>query len=289
MVSLPQRGFGRLVIETFPGFKKIYEIESIGCAVSCWGRGWVSAETFERNCFWIEDFIIDRQSDYNSIHEFASLLASEMNNNENIPLISPPTNRHNLHPWLYGTSGAHVVGYVDFDGGQLPVLYHVHNGISQVFDTIDPTIVNANYDLSPERVRARFDNGEWPLHRNGDFMMYAVLDAMLNDLFSNLRRTMLPTGDMFTIPEPRNFGRNELRSYSNYIAFWIKLVRDIHRLSNLPNSIGGSVQITTVTSEEINQIQIEDEVDLLNFRLISGEISLERYNEIITRISSSSE
>ncbi|MHA1286882.1 MAG: hypothetical protein ACTSPB_05700 [Candidatus Thorarchaeota archaeon] len=155
--------------------------------------------------------------------------------------------------YIHGTSGVHVVGYEQHEQMHIPILYHVHNGISQFFDGIDPSIVNANYDLSPETVLNNWENNEWPLHRNGDFMMYATLDAMLNDLFENLRRVRLPTGAMFNIPEPRNFGDMEIPTYSNYIAFWIKLVSDIHRLSNLPNSIGGQIQITTVTPEEINQ------------------------------------
>lgn len=280
VLSIVESGRRGLLITPHPGFQKIYPIESINCAISCWGEGWTDVTSFDTNQFWISTFIEENEGEYTNIHEFAVLLANTINDRRDNPL-TIPNNMNQLHHWRYGTVGAHLTGYIDTDGGLFPALYHIHNGISERFNDINPSIVNPNFDLPPALVQELFSRGVWPLHRNGDFSMYATLDAMINGLFDNLRRVILPTGDMFEIPSDRGFG-TILSAYVHYIAFWIKIVRDIFRLSTLPNTVGGAVQICTITEGgNIRFIPVEDPIELLNYRLAVGEISSDQYSRIM--------
>ena len=286
MMTTIQPGLNRPIIETIPGYRKIYQIPSIHAGVSCWGRGWIDEENLSSNEFWIGRWISENEGEYSSIQDFVNLLQIELNRRVN-PL-EIPMNMNALNIWRYGNVGAHVAGLVELRGRPVPTLYHVHNGMSERFSDIDPREVNANHDLPPDQVTRLFDGGIWPLHRNGDFWMYAVLDSMLGDLFRNLQRVELPTGDMFELPSVSNFGL-PLPTWSRYLAFWIGLVRDILRLSNHPNSIGGEIQILNITIDgELREIPIENPREILNSRLSSGEISIRDYEMILSRISNGS-
>lgn len=144
-----------------------------------------------------------------------------------------------------GTIGFHLAGYVEHEGRRLPTFYHIHNGISQALQArgiqIDARRVNANHDFPPRPLR----QGEFYTTRNGDFQMYALMNQQLRILFDNLRR------QGFRIPNHQSMDESPLRARAEYLRFWIKMVSEIYRLSNIFPGIGGEVTTLTILHQNI--------------------------------------
>ena len=136
----------------------------------------------------------------------------------------------------YGTIGFHLAGFVEHEGRKVPILYHIHNGISENYDDIDPYIVNANLDWTPEKILKKWSEGGFGGLRNGDFQPYAILSAYLSEFFGVLRENIRIKGEPFQIPFPND----NLDSWAEFLRFEIRLVSEIYALSShsstLPNN-----------------------------------------------------
>lgn len=148
--------------------------------------------------------------------------------------------------YRYGKRGFHLAGFVEYEGNPVPTLYHIHNGQSETTPDINPRIINANYDLPPERVLEFFAHSAFPYLRNGDFFLYADLFDSLQGAFGNFRNLLRDVYDEpFHFPDPSKFS-SVAEAYSEFVRFWIRLVRDVYALSNVPETIGGEISVLSI-------------------------------------------
>jgi len=124
----------------------------------------------------------------------------------------------------------------------LPILYHIHNGQSEIYKEIDPYIVNANLDWTPERVLEKWGEGHFGGLRNGDFLPYAILSSYLSQFFRTLGNELRINGAPFQIPFPPD----SLDAWAEFLRFEIRLVSKIYTLSNYPPIIGGRIITLTI-------------------------------------------
>jgi hypothetical protein len=219
------------------GGKKVFPIPKIRAGISFWGDANVGdSTTFE----WISNFIYSHRSQYNNIHDFAALLQDELRNV--VPELSDPES--SLY-YRYGRRGFHVAGFTDYKGQMVPTFYHVHNGLSETNPKINPRIINANHDFPPEKVSQLFSEGKVPYVRNGEFIMYLLLFDNLYKSFKQFESVLREEFRPFTFPDTTKFS-NRLEAYTEFIRFWIKLVRDVYALSNVPEIIGGDVMVLSI-------------------------------------------
>lgn len=222
------------------GFRKVHWIPKIQAGVSCWGTG----ITEDNNCvtdFWLSDFITSNVVQCNTIHDFAILLQDELR--KKIPEISAPEGSIEFR---YGNSGFHLAGFLEYKKRKIPTFYHIHNGQSEVFPDIEPRIVNANQDFPPERVSKLFSKGIAPHVRNGDFFVYSTLFQHLQELFDQLEKELKIGDEPFRLPDYKKFA-SPLEAYAEFVRFWIRIVRDMYALSNVPEIISGDISILAIT------------------------------------------
>jgi len=229
---------GRKRRRILTGAVKILQIPKIKAGISYWGEGNIGSETTD---VWLSDFVFSNKDRYNNIHDFANLLQNELR--ELVPELTEP---EDSLEYRYGKRGFHLAGFVEHEGKPTPTLYHIHNGQSETTKGINPRIINANYDLPPERVLKHFSQHQSPYVRNGEFLLYAVL-------FDNLLKAFRQLGDLlrkvhetpFVFPDKTKFS-DPLEAYSEFVRFWIRLVRDTYALSNLPEIIGGDISVLSI-------------------------------------------
>jgi len=222
------------------GAKKLQVIPKLNAGISIWGQGSirVGADILQMDT-WIENFIVEREDDYESLDDFANLLATEIRN-----FIQPiDVSQHPL-----GTVGFHLAGFIDYQGSPIPTFYHIHNGQSQALAargiTVNPTIVNANHDLPPNIVRQMLLSGRSAIIRNGDFTIYAALFQHIDTFLRNLSRYR-----NLTIPHSR-----DLRERAEWLKFQIRTMSELYRLSNLHlPTIGGKIDVLLLTPQGIDE------------------------------------
>lgn len=230
---------GRKRMRILTGCTKTLWIPKIKAGISYWGDGNIDNVTTD---VWLSDFIFSRRDQYNNISDFAVLLQDELR--ELVPKITEPKGSME---YRYGKKGFHLAGFVEHGGKPVPTLYHIHNGQSETNSEIDPTIINANCDFPPEIVLTHFSKSEIPNLRNGDFFLYATLFDNLRISFrqcGNLVEKI--TGSPFVFPDLSKFS-DRLDGCSEFVRFWIRLVRDVYALSNLPESIGGDILVLSIS------------------------------------------
>lgn len=229
---------GRRRRRILTGVRKVYSIPKIHAGVSCWGTGTIGNYTTD---VWLSDFIASHENQYNTIHDFAILLQDELRNL--VPEISAP---EGSLEYRYGNRGFHLTGFVEHQGRPVPTFYHIHNGQSEVYPNINPRIINANQDFPPQRVSELFSQGIAPHVRNGSFFLYSALFHNLYELFTQLEDRLRTEDRSFRFPDPDKF-TNRLDAYVEFVRFWIRLVRDIYALSNLPEIIGGEILVLSIS------------------------------------------
>jgi hypothetical protein len=220
------------IYRVYFGVTKLRPVPKLQSGISFWGEGKIGDIDTD---VWLSDFINRTETNYKSLTDFTSLLRDELREN-----IKPITDPQNLR---YGTIGFHVAGYVDHKGNRVPTFWHVHNGQSEVYDNIDPTIVNANNDLPPDVVQQYITdistkgNEDWQSIRNGDFLtVYAPFIAVMNALQDYLKKNAKV-----------NIPTKSLKGRAEYLAFQVRTIRDLYALSeDLLPSIGGNVAVLTI-------------------------------------------
>jgi hypothetical protein len=225
---------------TYTDARKLQKIPQLNAGISWWGEGIIDGIFAD---LWLERFIRDNSAE--SLEEFAISLQNELRRlGFTIPEDASTSTLRD------GTIGFHLAGFVEYNNRRIPSLYHIHNGRSIYYRTVDPHIVNANHDFPPLRVIEHWSNREWPGLRNGDYRPYAVLSNYLAGFFRQLHGNpdmCTAGGDRFQIPYPLN-----LETISEFLRFNIRLVKDIYDLSNYPLIIGGRVTTLTITEDGIH-------------------------------------
>jgi hypothetical protein len=230
---------GRKRKRILTGGTKTLWIPKINAGISYWGEGNIGDVTTD---VWLSDFIFSHEDQYDSISDFAILLQDELR--PFVPEISEP---EGSVEYRFGKRGFHLGGFIEHEGKPLPTFYHIHNGQSETTSNINPRIINANYDLPPERVLYHFAKSESPYVRNGEFFLYTALFQNLRIAFRQFEDLLRKaTGSPFIFPDLTKFS-DPLEAYSEFVRFWIRLVRDVFALSNLPEIIGGDISVLSIS------------------------------------------
>lgn len=220
------------------GIKTLW-IPKIKAGISYWGEGNIDDVTTD---VWLSDFVFSHQDQYNNISDFAILLQDELRK-----LVPEMTEPEDSIEYRFGKRGFHLAGFIEHEGKPLPTFYHIHNGQSETAPRINPRIINANYDFPPEKVLKHFSKSEFPYVRNGEFFLYTAL-------FDNLQTAFRQFGDLlrkasgspFIFPDLTKFS-DRLEGCSEYSRFWIRLVKDVYALSNLPEIIDGDISVLSIS------------------------------------------
>ncbi|MCJ7559258.1 hypothetical protein MUO79_01405 [Candidatus Bathyarchaeota archaeon] len=220
------------------GGRKIFPIPKIHAGLSFWGDAIIgNSTTFE----WISNFIYSRENQYNDIHDFAILLQNELRT-----VVPELTEAEGTREYRYGKRGFHLAGFVKHEGQSVPTFYHIHNGQSETTPNINPRIINANHDKPPQKILEHFSRSEVPYVRNGDFFLYAELFDKLYSSFKKWSGELTIDGRPFVFPDSKKFV-TALDAFSEFVRFWIRLVRDVYALSNLPEIIGGDISVLSIS------------------------------------------
>ena len=227
------------------GYRKVYKIQKINAGISCWGTGKVGEF---RTDIWLPDFISSRESEYDSLHSLAILLQDELRD-----LVPEITASKETVEYRYGNRGFHLAGYTEHKGSQVPTFYHIHNGQSEIYPKINPRIMNANHDLPPQEVLDLFTKNIAPHVRNGDFIFYSFLFNTLSELFNTFYQRVRIGDTPFVFPNIPRF-EEPLEGYSEFVRFWIRLVRDVYALNNVPEVIGGNISILSIAPDGVMKL-----------------------------------
>jgi len=231
--------FGRKKRRILTGGTKTLWIPKIKAGISYWGEGNIKDVTTD---VWLSDFIFSHKDQYSNINDFATLLQDELRTL--VPEIGEP---EGSLEYRFGKRGFHLAGFIEYEGKPVPTFYHIHNGQSETTPNINPRIINANCDLPPEKVLNHFAKSEFPYIRNGEFFLYTALFKNLLIAFRQFEELLgKATGAPFIFPEVTKFS-DPLEAYSEFVRFWIRLVRDVFALSNLPEIIGGDISVLSIS------------------------------------------
>jgi hypothetical protein len=227
------------IYRVYFGATKLRPIPKLQAGISWWGEGKIGGVDTD---VWLLDFIHRNEAQYNTLRQFAILLRNQLR--EQIRPI-PTTDGEALR---YGSIGFHLAGFTRRQNSLLPTFWHIHNGQSERYQDIDPTLVNANNDIPPQTAREelarpeRTRDEDWLLIRNGEFQtVYAPFYQVMRELtrFLRTQRTVI-------IPAQSLKGRAE------FLAFQIRAIRDLYGMSqDLLPSVGGNVAILTISQNRI--------------------------------------
>lgn len=214
---------------------KLQLIPKLNAGISVWGQGSVRVgDDVIQMDTWIENFIAEKEDDYDSLDSFANLLASEARNYVQPIDVSQ-------HPW--GTVGFHLAGFVDYEGEPTPTFYHIHNGRSQALEmrgeiVDDPSVINANHDFPPYMARAFSGRLLWYRTRNGDLRIYNRLFGLLEAFLRGLERE-----SQIVVPHSTS-----ITDRARWLKFQIKTMAELYEFSNLEvRVIGGDIATLTIT------------------------------------------
>lgn len=235
---------------TFPprrvyiGAQKLLPVYQLDAGLSIWGRGVIREKAADE---WLQDFITSDVHEGMDMWEMANRLADKLN--------------EAFGGVLSERMGVHVGGFDEKNGIRGPAFYHVHNGHYHI-EFRNGEVIEVPEEQPPVReFRAHEDRppatypegGPNYMTRNGDFSVFALLYAPVNQLFNSI--TPL-TGLSF--PHPPS-----LASRGEYLRFWVNTIKEIYRLSSarrrvLPQpatagdaSIGGPVTVLTISERRI--------------------------------------
>jgi hypothetical protein len=238
---------GTIQDRAFYGLIKVLPIQKLQAGVSYWG--WAKMPPDDDNGrwmdWWLQDFIDRRRNEYNTLDDLAQLLEAELQE------IVPPLTSEELGEMQIGNGGIHLAGFADADGTRVPCFWHIHNGASQALPDreIDPHVVNANCDCSPQRYR-QLEQGQSYVTRNGDIEVYGrFFERHLEDYVTELHEEM---GIVMPLP-----------TLGHHAEFWsaqIKFISALYEASGIiengvirqmTKGIGDQVTTLTIASEGI--------------------------------------
>lgn len=201
--------------------------------MSCWGNAQVGDMFLDD---WMPEFLETNEDNYETIDDFALLLQDEIRQ-----YTIPITAMRGSMEYRFGNRGFHLAGFTEYQERRIPTFYHIHNGLSECFQDIDPRLVNANHDYPPNIVLENFNQGFPPHTRNGAFQRYAVFfDTIINAVMD-----MQINNQPIRFPDFRDETR-KVETSTRFVEFWLKFVREFYALSNLDNIIGGPIHLLTI-------------------------------------------
>lgn len=223
-IQLPGGSQGQRVLV---GVQKLLPIPYLGAGVSCWGYGYIGNIQTD---IWLNDFIQRHEGQLGTLQEFAFSLRDELRS-----IIGSGSGQ--------GECGFHLAGFIEEQGVPVPDFWHVHNGSSEYFKDVDPTIFNANHDLEAAIRQGRYDPNNPNIiyiTRNGDYQFYAAWWADFEQVLDNFLRKQ-----GIAVPKPSLQGRVE------YVRFQIRSISEIYRMSTLLPSIGGQISTLAINQSGI--------------------------------------
>jgi len=224
---------GEKIGRHYTNAKKLQKIPQLHAGISWWGKGIIDGMNADT---WLENYIKNDRS--TTLANFAESLRDKLRE-----LGFRVTDNRHLR---YGTIGFHLAGFTEYNGKNVPILYHIHNGESEVYKDIDPHLVNANLDWTPQKVLEEFGKGHFGGLRNGDFIPYAIVSGYLYQAFVKLNNVIFEGQTApFLIPYPRD----NLDKWTEFVRFEIKMVSEIYALSNYPKIIGGQIATLTIDND----------------------------------------
>ena len=230
---------GTDIKRSLSGIQKLQPIPKINAGISCWGEAEIEEVYTD---IWLDSFIRKKRREYGSIKEFAILLQNELR--EHIDKIDPSKKE-----FMWGTIGFHLAGFDKYEGEYSPTCYHIHNGRSQMLEKrggkIDPAIINANHDFSPNLVKKWLENGSIPVLRNGEIEIYATIFDSLQTFFYELYKNT-------HIRIPYSYS---LDDRSEWLKFQIETIGGLYKLSNIGPSIGGEISTLTISKDGVQSFK----------------------------------
>jgi len=120
---------GTVQDRSFKGLRKLVPISKIQAGLSYWGwANFPPDDNISQDILvdrWIQNLLITKNDEFNSIDELAQLLERELRK------VVPTLSSQELENTPLGTGGIHLVGYVEYEGKLRPSFWHIHNGLSQ--------------------------------------------------------------------------------------------------------------------------------------------------------------
>ncbi len=223
----------------FFGLKKVLPIVKLQAGTSYWG--WTKMPPHTDEAPWMDDwlahFLQSNLSNYDSIHDLALLLEKELRNI--VPRLFNEKGEENL--LLRG--GIHLAGYMEYKDEPVPCFWHIHNGISESLPDkkLDPSLVNANFDLPPDKV---LKYNKSAVINNGD---YEAFTRFFRVYFQKYQKELR---DEMKMTIPIHIFRNEFwRAQIKFIASLYSIALDTSKIlvTPIPKSIGGEVTTLSIT------------------------------------------
>jgi len=234
------------------GITKVIPVSKINAGISCWG--WTHVDPFNDINgvpidWWISALLRENHNNYENINELAKILL------ENLREKIPPMTDEEFEEFEYGNGGIHLVGYDNIGEDRVPSFWHIHNGRSQRLgdEGINPRIVNANHDVTPEQVRDMFSEGQGYYIVNGENETFNMLVYQLKDF---LEARFQVEGVIIPVPNimaRAKFWRAIIVFISNLYQVSGSLIRTdrYDMIFDYPASVGDEISILTIDRNRI--------------------------------------
>jgi len=241
---------GTIGDKVYYGAKKLFTVPKLRAGIAYWGwgdvpqpgAGWLNQGRLPTE-LWLPHFLEEKKECFDSISTLAQLLEDDLR--KRIPEIDPESQPE-------GDGGIHLAGYESSGQQLIPTFWHIHNGKSEALPSkkINPAIVNANNDISPERGNLLVEKKGLAIIKNGDIKPYNVLWELLfkpRSVFSEIVKGM----DL-TFPYAKS-----LAERANLLKFQINTIEGLYRFSKGGGGIGGPVTTLTINPEGIVTLSFE--------------------------------
>ena len=235
---------GTIGDKVYYGAHKLFTVPKLKAGIAYWGWGEIpqpGAGWSDKNRplteLWLPHFLEENLEHYNSISDLAQLLENELR--KRIPEID-------VGEYPEGDGGIHLAGYEAIGDHFLPTFWHIHNGKSKALPDkkINPAIVNANNDISPEKGRYLAERKGIAIIRNGDTKAYITLFELLFKPRSPFSEILRSIGLTFPYAE-------SVTERAKLLKFQIQTVVGVYQFSKEGKGIGVPITTLTINPERI--------------------------------------
>jgi hypothetical protein len=224
---------------SFVGLIKVIPVQKLQAGLSYWGWAKIPPQENKDGIYmdwWLQNFVSQRASEYDSIEALAKLLEKELRK------FVPNMTDKELEELHWGNGGIHLAGFVSKDGNNLPCFWSIHNGFSHTNKEADPQTVNACYDCEP----AKFDTGT-AIFRNGEIEAYSqFFDAHLAKYLEEVQKKY---GILMPYP-----------SLGSRAEFWAAQIKFISALYEASGYVGGKglTRLTKMIGDQVTTLTINE-------------------------------
>jgi len=235
------------------GITKVIPVSKINAGISYWG--WTHIDNFNDIKgipidWWINTLLMENHDHYQNINELAEILL------ENLREKIPPMTEEELVEFEYGNGGIHLAGYDYIGDVKVPSFWHIHNGRSQRVgdEAIDPLIVNANHDVTPDQMRDMFSKRNGYFTVNGENKTFNLLVYEIKEF---LEEKFQAEGVIIPVPNimaRAKFWRAFIVFISNLYQVSGSLIQTdkYDMIFDYPASVGDEISILTIQSDRIS-------------------------------------